>query len=195
MCKGRCRASARRRDCKKAKIQRNTIPQSASLTAPFAQESLSINQAFTYKIIQNLLSEARLRLPSPVGEGAELAEADEVSATVGSAEQKNSFRQPHREPFARSGCHLPREGGLGDFTHKMTYYAVGVCGLKFNITNIELGCRHCRPFFKKRMGFGATPHKNGVFFLQSFFFCAFCAKRKSDVGVVVSLCRGFMSLF
>ena len=42
-------------------------------------------------------------------------------------------------------------------------------------------------FFKKRMGFGATPHKNGVFFLQSFFFCAFCAKRKSDVGVVVSL--------
>ena len=43
-------------------------------------------------------------------------------------------------------------------------------------------------FFKKRMGFGATPHKNGVFFLQSFFFCAFCAKRKSDVGVEVSLC-------
>ena len=43
-------------------------------------------------------------------------------------------------------------------------------------------------FFKKRMGFGATPHKNGVFFLQSFFFCAFCAKRKSDVGLVVSLC-------
>ena len=49
-------------------------------------------------------------------------------------------------------------------------YAIGVCGLKFNITNIEFGCRHCRPslkvfgfaFFKKRMGFGATPHKNGV---------------------------------
>ena len=40
----------------------------------------SINQAFTYKSIKNLLSEARLRLPSPVGEGAELAEADEVSA-------------------------------------------------------------------------------------------------------------------
>ena len=49
-------------------------------------------------------------------------------------------------------------------------------------------------FFKKRMGFGATPHKNGVFFLQSFFFCAFCAKRKSDVGELVCveiLCRFF----
>ena len=50
-------------------------------------------------------------------------------------------------------------------------------------------------FSKKRMGFGATPHKNGVFFLQSFFFCAFCAKRKSDVGVEVSLCRGFFATF
>ena len=50
-------------------------------------------------------------------------------------------------------------------------------------------------FSKKRMGFGSTPHKNGVFFLQSFFFCAFCAKRKSDVGLVVSLCLGFCYLF
>ena len=53
----------------------------------------------------------------------------------------------------------------------------------------------CFVFFKKRMGFGATPHKNGVFFLQSFFFCAFCAKRKSDVGLVVSLSQEFRSLF
>ena len=83
---------------------------------------------------------------------------------------KNSFRQPHREPFARSGCHLPQEGGLGDFTHKMTYYAVGVCDLKFNITNIELGCRHCRPsaLFLKialklfvRKVFGATFFQKG----------------------------------
>ena len=50
-------------------------------------------------------------------------------------------------------------------------------------------------FFKKRMGFGATPHKNGVFFLQSFFFCAFCAKRKSDVGVDVSLSQEFRVAF
>ena len=51
-------------------------------------------------------------------------------------------------------------------------------------------------FFKKRMGFGVTPHKNGVFFLQSFFFCAFCAKRKSDVGLEVSLSQEFFrSLF
>ena len=34
--------------------------------------------SFTYKSIKKLLSESRLRLPSPVGEGAELAEADEV---------------------------------------------------------------------------------------------------------------------
>ena len=53
----------------------------------------------------------------------------------------------------------------------------------------------CFVFFKKRMGFGATPHKNGVFFLQSFFFCAFCAKRKSDVGVDVSLCQEFRVAF
>ena len=50
-------------------------------------------------------------------------------------------------------------------------------------------------FFKKRMGLGATPHKNGVFFLQSFFFCAFCAKRKSDVGVEVSLSQEFRVAF
>ena len=50
-------------------------------------------------------------------------------------------------------------------------------------------------FSKKRMGFGATPHKNGVFFLQSFFFCAFCAKRKSDVGLVVSLGQEFLLPF
>ena len=50
-------------------------------------------------------------------------------------------------------------------------------------------------FFKKRMGFGATPHKNGVSFLQSFFFCAFCAKRKSDVGVDVSLSQEFRVAF
>ena len=36
----RWRALARRRDCKKAKIQSNTIPQSASLPAPFTQGSL-----------------------------------------------------------------------------------------------------------------------------------------------------------
>ena len=46
LCKGRCRASARRRDCKKEKNQRNTIPQSASLTAPFAQGSLLLNPTF-----------------------------------------------------------------------------------------------------------------------------------------------------
>ena len=28
-------------------------------------------------------------------------------------------------------------------------YAIGVRSLNFNITNIELGCRHCRPFLKK----------------------------------------------
>ena len=50
-------------------------------------------------------------------------------------------------------------------------------------------------FFKKRMGLGATPHKNGVFFLQSFFFCAFCVKRKSDVGVEVSLSQEFRVAF
>ena len=28
-------------------------------------------------------------------------------------------------------------------------YAIGVCGLKFNTTMPEIGCRHCRPFLKK----------------------------------------------
>ena len=78
---------------------------------------------------------------------------DEVSAVVGNAEQKNSFRQPHREPFARSGCHLPREGGSGDFTHKKTYYTVGVCGLKFNITNTKFSVfgKNTVIFLKKQL--------------------------------------------
>ena len=25
---------------------------------------------------------------------------------------RNSFRQPHRSPLVRSGCHLPQEGGF-----------------------------------------------------------------------------------
>ena len=29
------------------------------------------------------------------------------------------------------------------------FYAVGVCGLNFNTTMPEFGCRHCRPFLKK----------------------------------------------
>ena len=28
---------------------------------------------------------------------------------------------------------------------RFAFYLFGVCGLNFNITNIELGCRHCRP--------------------------------------------------
>ena len=28
-------------------------------------------------------------------------------------------------------------------------YAIGVCGLDFDVTMPEFGCRHCRPFLKK----------------------------------------------
>ena len=107
----------------------------------------------------------------------------------------------HCRPFLKKGSakNFPTGKILGYFSkivrstvvsncRAFFYYAIGVCGNNFNITNIEFGCRHCRLFFKKRMGFGATPHKNGGFCLQSFFFCAFCAKRKSDVGLEVSLC-------
>ena len=45
-----------------------------------SQEKANIALSSVNSFIINLLSEARLRLPSPVGEGAELAEADEVSA-------------------------------------------------------------------------------------------------------------------
>ena len=36
------------------------------------------------------------------------------------------------------------------------------------------------PTFKKLAGLGRA-HKNGAFFLPSFFFCASCAKRKSGI--------------
>ena len=32
---------------------------------------------------------------------------------------------------------------------RFAFYLVGVYSLKFNITNPEFGCRHCRPFLKK----------------------------------------------
>ena len=34
--------------------------------------------------------------------------------------------------------------------------------------------------FQKLAGFGAEPPKNSVFFLRSFFFCAYATKRKSE---------------
>ena len=45
----------------------------------------------------------------------------------------------------------------------------------------------CFVFFKKRMGLGATPHKTAFSFCKAFSFAPFCAKRKSDVGLEVSL--------
>jgi hypothetical protein len=32
---------------------------------------------------------------------------------------------------------------------RFAFYLFGVCGLKFNTTMPEFGCRHCRPFLKK----------------------------------------------
>ena len=51
------------------------------------------------------------------------------------------------------------------------YYAIGVYGNNFNITNIEFGCRHCRPFLKK------APQKT---FLQKGFW-EFSKKVRSTV--------------
>ena len=62
-----------------------------------------------------------------------------------------SYFMPRKTPSTATAVPLPQEGGLGDFTHKMTYYAVGVCDLKFNITNIEFGCRHCRPSLRQQI--------------------------------------------
>ena len=52
-----------------------------------SQEKANLSLSSVNSFIINLLSEARLQLPSPVGEGAELAEADEV---VGMHRQANS---------------------------------------------------------------------------------------------------------
>ena len=38
--------------------------------------------------------------------------------------------------------------------HTKLYYAIGVCGNNFNITNTEFGCRHCRPL--------PTPHPSPI---------------------------------
>ena len=48
-------------------------------------------------------------------------------------------------------------------------------------------------FFKKRMGFGATPHKTAFSFCKAFSFAPFVPKEKAMWGV--SLCRDFRSLF
>ena len=42
-------------------------------------------------------------------------------------------------------------------------------------------------FLKKLAGFGAAPHKNSVFFLLSFFFCAYGVKRKNGSVELVSV--------
>ena len=44
-------------------------------------------------------------------------------------------------------------------------------------------------FFKKLAGLGRA-HKNGAFFLPSFFFCASCAKRKSGIMRYMFFTRG-----
>ena len=51
---------------------------------------------------------------------------------------------PRKTPSTANAVPLPQEGGLGDIAHKMLYYAVGVCGLEFDGTMPEFGCRHCR---------------------------------------------------
>ena len=45
-----------------------------------SQEKANLTHSSINSLIINLLSEVYPQLPSPVGEGAELAEADEVSA-------------------------------------------------------------------------------------------------------------------
>ena len=42
--------------------------------------------------------------------------------------------------------------------HTKLYYAIGVCGNKFNITNIEFGCRHCRHLIRH---LSVTPSPTG----------------------------------
>ena len=61
---------------KRKKIQRNTIPQSASLTAPFAQGSLSLNPTFhiqkQYKSVVGIMPYDCLlqwEKVSPLGDG------------------------------------------------------------------------------------------------------------------------------
>ena len=41
-------------------------------------------------------------------------------------------------------CPPPSRGRLGLHFAQNLYYAIGVCGLKFNTTMPEFGCRHCR---------------------------------------------------
>ena len=53
-------------------------PSTANAVPRLTHEKANLTHSSVNSFIINLLSEARSRLPSPVGEGAELAEADEV---------------------------------------------------------------------------------------------------------------------
>ena len=53
-------------------------PSTANAVPLLSQEKANLTHSSVNSFIKNLLSEAHSQLPSPVGEGAELAEADEV---------------------------------------------------------------------------------------------------------------------
>ena len=82
---------------------------------PFIESNLSPTEALKICCRNNAL-----QLPSPVGEGAELAEADEVSAVVGSAEQKLLPSTASRA-FCSLGLPPPSRGRLGDIAYKKCY--------------------------------------------------------------------------